>query len=446
MSNHCVLQVGGIEFDWGDYIPPWAMFLFREADFYCDPTILPNDDEWYEEIGHRSSAAECLDTLDKSSFDIDFFAAFYDELHSDIERVVSDAIKRSDSDDIHQRPAADSNIDHARRYLLEFQRHSRSDDLRYFIDALRRMTAGAFTPRGAQQDIAPVPENDGLGLSSELLPWAHDTIQLHYLLEYIIEHPLLFDPPIAKVASMFSTDILVQYDEIIGLMYIHCSLEAVPPDTLIRLRVEDFIEDLDDAKHLYSEYAFNLVETLRLYSRMYQVLSQREDYVRERFTKAQARDIVGRLGAATSTGEKGKLLEELMALIFDSDPGLTIVEMRYSTGDEEIDLLVKNNVPSPFWTSILSPMLFVECKNWRTPVGSKELRDFEIKLQNHRPLVRLGFFVAAGGFSSECATEIRRASREEYLILMITLDDVLRFIANTGNVLAWLEEIICRPI
>jgi len=91
-------------------------------------------------------------------------------------------------------------------------------------------------------------------------------------------------------------------------------------------------------------------------------------------------------------------------------------------------------------------MFFVECKNWQKAVGAKELRDFELKIQNHRPLVRLGFFVAPGGFSRECITELHRTSRDEYAIVLLDMKAVKQFVEGRLSVPDWLEEKICQPV
>ena len=96
-----------------------------------------------------------------------------------------------------------------------------------------------------------------------------------------------------------------------------------------------------------------------------------------------------------------------MAALFSISPQLQVVQRTYSTGDEEIDLIVKNNVSRPFWQSLASPLIFVECKNWIARVGAPEVRNFEGKLQNHTPMTRVGMLVAPGGFTSEAVAAIQ---------------------------------------
>lgn len=85
--------------------------------------------------------------------------------------------------------------------------------------------------------------------------------------------------------------------------------------------------------------------------------------------------------------------------------------------------------------------MFVECKNWSRPVDSSEARDFEVKLQNHRSLVKVGIFVAFGGVTDEFVTEVKRASRSDYHLTLIESDDIARF----GCSVSWRSADSCTP-
>jgi hypothetical protein len=91
-------------------------------------------------------------------------------------------------------------------------------------------------------------------------------------------------------------------------------------------------------------------------------------------------------------------------------------------------------------------LILVECKNWSRAIGSSEARDFEIKLQNHRPLVKVGIFVAYGGVTREFMTELKRAGRSDYHLAVVTADHIARFLAGGTGVVEWLEAEISRPI
>lgn len=160
--------------------------------------------------------------------------------------------------------------------------------------------------------------------------------------------------------------------------------------------------------------------------------------------KSQCKRLLVACDKATTSSEKGKALEDLMDAMFGSEVGLAVSDRRVSTCDEEIDLVLMNNVNRPFWLALNSPLLFVECKNWTRHIGTKDVRDFEVKLQNHTFLVKVGVFVSINGFSSEVASELKRMSRSNYHVVMIERADIVAYLDASEGVLSWLEKRICK--
>jgi Holliday junction resolvase-like predicted endonuclease len=271
------------------------------------------------------------------------------------------------------------------------------------------------------------------------------------LQSYFLGQARHFAPAVVRVASLFEEDFVFEYPEVISLMYTRLVLEATPPkqEAVLDLReisLAEGHETVDDVKGVHSRLGSILADKIALYNRVFKILSDNEADVRERFARTRGRALIAEVEGATSGDAKGRLLEELMAVLFEAGPGFEIVERRFSTGGEEIDLLLKNNVGRPFWSGLNSPLVFVECKNWSGPVGSGEARDFEIKLQNHRPLVRVGLFVAYGGVTNEFMNELRRASRADYSISVLQREDIVAFLNGSQGVVDWVEEHISRPI
>jgi restriction endonuclease Mrr len=130
--------------------------------------------------------------------------------------------------------------------------------------------------------------------------------------------------------------------------------------------------------------------------------------------------------------------------LFTSNNHLELVDKRVSTGDEEIDLVIKNNIDRPFWMAFNSPLFFVECKNWHKSVGSKEMRDFETKMRNHSKLAKLGFFVSYNGFTTEALEELKRAGREDYHIVLIKKANLLEYLQLGKPFFEWLENLVIQ--
>ena len=123
--------------------------------------------------------------------------------------------------------------------------------------------------------------------------------------------------------------------------------------------------------------------------------------------------------SATDKHRKGKLLEDLVALIFKSIPGFERTQTNRSSSDEQIDLLIPNDSPSPFWQQMQSPYILGECKNWSAPVDPKEMDALRQKMERRFSKCRLGFFIAVGGFTKGFGSALQAERKTDTLIVPI---------------------------
>jgi hypothetical protein len=251
---------------------------------------------------------------------------------------------------------------------------------------------------------------------------------------------------VLRPMMLFSENYIFEYPEVLSLLYTRLVLDAMPDGALVELDVHQVIETEAEIRSMHTDLAYELLHKVDVYERVFRALSSREEDVQDRYARTQVRTALAALGEATGAQAKGEALEALMAAVFSITPQLQVVERRYSTGDEEIDLVVKNNVARPFWQGLGSPLLFVECKNWAAPVGAPEIRNFEGKVQNHAPMARVGILVAPGGFTSEAFTAIKRSSRDPYTLALATGEDLDELAHGAETVLDWLERLLYRPI
>lgn len=119
----------------------------------------------------------------------------------------------------------------------------------------------------------------------------------------------------------------------------------------------------------------------------------------------------------TNSGRKGRLLEDLLELLLRQIPGF-IVSARRRGIDEEFDLVIRNESTDPLWAEERQYIL-VECKNWTSKVGPDELDRFISKLELRYGRAKLGFFVAANGFTAGFSTNLATRRRENLLIVPI---------------------------
>jgi ActR/RegA family two-component response regulator len=145
-------------------------------------------------------------------------------------------------------------------------------------------------------------------------------------------------------------------------------------------------------------------------------------------------EVVGALRAswARVTGEadrnrKGKLLEELVQLLFRATPGFGQVTTRLDNGIEEIDVQIDNRSEDPLWRGE-GPYLIAECKNWSSTCGTPELRNFRGKLTAKFQRVRVGFLIAPGGFSDRFGDDLRGHKQDELLVIPVDAADLARWI------------------
>lgn len=132
---------------------------------------------------------------------------------------------------------------------------------------------------------------------------------------------------------------------------------------------------------------------------------------------------------ASDVNAKGRLLEEILARLVDMDGCFTIHDQRVRTESEEIDIVLGVGKEQPFWSGIASPLILVECKNWNSPLGAKEIRDFAQKIQN-RPRVacNLGFLIGVSGFTRDATQELIGQRGRDYVIATVNGDEIEKII------------------
>ena len=93
----------------------------------------------------------------------------------------------------------------------------------------------------------------------------------------------------------------------------------------------------------------SLVDKINLYNKVFNSLFANEERIHVQYIKQQCKELLAAARKASTVSEKGRLFENLVELLFTSNNSLDLVDKRVSTGDEEIDLVIKNNIDRPFW-------------------------------------------------------------------------------------------------
>ena len=140
--------------------------------------------------------------------------------------------------------------------------------------------------------------------------------------------------------------------------------------------------------------------------------------------------------------KKGALLEAFSGFLFCFDEGLEVDAPNFRTKDEEIDLILKNKFEDPFWIQLNSPYIFVECKNWSSKVGSDEIKKFRGKLEDHKNLCRVGFFISINGFTKSEDIALIRVGSQDKILCLIDGGDIQKFLDSKLSLKEFLEELI----
>jgi hypothetical protein len=132
--------------------------------------------------------------------------------------------------------------------------------------------------------------------------------------------------------------------------------------------------------------------------------------------------LVDAVEAATSADDRGRSLEELCSRLFASVPGFTVT-WRIRTETEEIDIAVLNDSADPRLRRE-GAFILAECKNWSAKCGKDEFVLFHRKLENRSRRCTLGFLISWNGFAGTITKEMLRGSREEFLVVPMTGEDI----------------------
>jgi CheY-like chemotaxis protein len=141
---------------------------------------------------------------------------------------------------------------------------------------------------------------------------------------------------------------------------------------------------------------------------------------------SEAQGLFAQMASEPNAQRKGRLLEDLMELLLKSIPGF-IVKSRRRGRDEELDLIVRNESTDALWGKD-SQYFLVECKNWSRPCDPRELNHFLMKLQRRFDRAKLGFFVAASGFTSGFHTTLATERKSSHLVVPIDRTDLQRLV------------------
>jgi hypothetical protein len=145
----------------------------------------------------------------------------------------------------------------------------------------------------------------------------------------------------------------------------------------------------------------------------------------------------------------GKDLEALAEYLLGCIPGFEIV-MNITTGDSQVDALVRNRGPRYDFREDLGAYMVVECKDWSKPVSSKEVGWFVNKLLTQE--CKAGILFSSEGItgdSTKCGGEVRYAAltllkayqRAGTIVMVLNKTDFQKAASEGANLIRLLQSV-----
>lgn len=123
--------------------------------------------------------------------------------------------------------------------------------------------------------------------------------------------------------------------------------------------------------------------------------------------------------------QKGILLEQLVSSMMSSLSGLEVTFTDVRTPDEEIDIVLLNLKKCDAFSNLPND-IFIECKNWSTPIGVPEVDHFMKTLE--RSGVEFGIFVARYGITGnkfkDAQNIILQERKSKRRVIVITWENI----------------------
>jgi hypothetical protein len=449
MGNYSELCIDRIYVSWKNQVPAFITFLFDEKDFYAIKN--PDDDKFFQEIGYKTTCSKSINVLEKFGYSIGFFTQIYKFFYDDLYANLEDCVKEKLAGEIEEKVDENALREQYMAYVNSFPMLARLEELHEFVKFISEFLRTDFRKPPFDKPFKFKFKGSEYLTNSEEYLRGRSNPDLYMndfeaLGRYVLNQYVDFPPWIIMICLLFDEEgaYLIEYPEIISLMFIRLILSAVNPDSGIKLELADIIEEEKDAKELHVNNLNHLIEKVNLYNNVFKTLFVDKDEIRAQYIKTRCLELLAECDRVANKYKKGLILERLTEIIFTSNNSLELVDKRASTGDEEIDLVIKNHIHRPFWMAFSSPLFFIECKNWYSPVGTKELTNFEIKLQNHTKLVKIGFFVCLNGFTSEVESELKRVGRDEYHVVLIDRKDISEYLSLSTDFFVWLEKQVSK--
>lgn len=451
MGNYSCLDIGRIHLEFKYRIPYVCTILFEPQELRVEV----HEEEGYpycEFAGYQTTAQAAIERLQRHGYNEAFFssvltphlAGFKDDY---LDILIEHAPCEVSMEEASARARFLENLD-----ISPFI-SAAPDVFTAYIEFLRAILEGRRR-RGLELKLAKlgVPLNVLQkvlrGTPFERIARRYIELDLYDLWGPVFELSWYLPTSVTRAASILCA-ICDDYGDFYDILVVWLLLKATAPKASVILNFEDLLEGPE-----YHEEAATFLNRIKeeaatkalAFQHAFSLLLAKDAELDLMHRRYQVSALLADLSKEGDPQRKGHLLEDICCQIFTLISGLTIESTRLNNKDEELDIVLRNNIKRPFFISLGSPIILVECKNWSRPVSASVLRDFESKVRNHSNLCHIGIFVALNGFASTDREVLKRLGRDDVVLVLVTGDDLRELVEGTNTIEDWLERLIARSL
>lgn len=436
MGYYITLSLGKRSFAWKYQVPPEISLLFLGEHRAHRPAALSDDaeDDTTAFVGFEATASQVRRSLDALGLTRSFFEAVYQEYRPTWVAFISSYLSA-------WREAIDELGDHGRRGRRAAARRRRG------IDRIQRVVRGASASDEFDAAIEWLRRADRQELRS------YGGEPKPFLPVCSLQAPIDFSDDCmisASVLGEFISDGEESLPEIINLLTIRLILEAMNSRARVRLDLRELVREEEgyDIDALIPSSVEDLASKVIWYQRAFDAIAGGNKEIQAEIARHSiAHSFRALQSAGISSYEKGRRLEQFLERVIQASIGLEVACKNVRTETQELDLVLKNNVAGTFWSSLNSPFIYVECKNWVGVVGIAEARIFESKMRQSGPYCRLGVFVALNGTTRPFRDHLAAIRRDGIGVAIITGKDFERLLRlPNADATRWLEDVLTTQL
>jgi hypothetical protein len=441
MSRVVELHIGPKTISW-DYSFPDVLGLLFESENY---ETKYNEAEGWREHSYVTTCGDAVDKLNKHNITLNKLRRhyfLYYRFRMSRYRLIIQSKCESYLSAKYEEPVESSFVNGMVNHIFGLYFHQLDVDQEYerVMECFRNWVLQADEPRKTPS-YEPQP-----GPSGKLIFKKEDFFR-HNLAEFLREDP--YSPWLGE--DWIRSSGLNDFDD---LYYLITPIFACDPDVSIKLDVTELI---DSAEELRPEAIGMDVAQARLMLLLrYQEASEVFEGIsgiliasRENKTiNVSTLDIIAvaeklkvKVKEPLTAKEKGDILEDLADILFSGQQGFE-VKKKVRGRTDELDLVVKNSINDPFWISLHSPYILVECKNWKDPVRVEHIWNLETKIKKRKGFCSLGVVIAPGGFTSKSYEDASSAGRVGLKIILVNNAALKKRSEENMTTADWLEMLM----